>query len=698
MQKSILASSRFLHIARLIVGAIAILAVMFCGAKIVSALAYGDIAVSGTSGDIDVIDNEISGLTITPSLVFNEVGDSITYEIPLSDEGGTGFKINNVTDDNDNIYVTSTYSYDTTMDTNNKSVLVTLKYANSLPFGETLEMSDIHITIGIEEQGTIAAPDTGVLTAESQGATQSIRVNNLLPHLLIGFFAAIIAIVAVTPKVHHAKSIATGLALLIFVPALIISNQTYAEDTKIEVTIKTSNITAVPVINEPLDVVIFSFPNIYNNKVQDRTSGMAAGNAIIMKTLDNKYVLLDTGPKTTNIQEVIYDELKRLQGTENVVIDYLIISHLDSDHYGNATAIMNDDKYTIKNIVLKHEQYAEGYNKESVFTTITGTAKNRNINIITSGDAVTEAYMNTLIGSTDYDKLSEGMTIRVGQYLKLDFFNTSNVYDGKICKEGEGVAWTANIASSKLFKTPDEKYVYFDGSEYPNITLKMTDTLVAKENGSGINKYFYASIPSARNICRSNPNSFGILAEITTTGLKKYAYFANDIESAGFSSLNSGGNSSQQFENLAFDPESGKFITDVTPYTIPSELNATTSIYNKLSDDAVFLGVTVEELLDNIAIFQESHHGSNNNEEAIWKINLNREDGIYAIEEGSTNQASTTSWAQSKIYYYTLGNLPAENKLRAGDPDKDGIHCTIDMLGDTICAHYELEEQSTVNP
>lgn len=698
---------------KIIVVLLSLISLVFCSTKVVTAFTHENIVISNTTGSILVNGNQIDNLNITPSLVFNEIGDSITYQIPLSSTNNTSFQIINVSDDNTNPHITTSYSYDTEMNPNDKSIYVTLSYTNSLAFGEQLALDDIHITATIDETTPIINPDdestpnpntnntttnsdnantpvpnTGTKTSSLSITAHGSQTETIKPYLIVGTISLIIGLFTIIPKKHRISFTSVSASLIVFTSICIISNHAYAENITLEININTSNITAIPIIDNPENVVTFSFPNIYNNRVTDRPSGTAPGNAIIMKTLDNKYVLLDTGPRTANIREVIYDELQRLQESDSIIIDYLIISHLDGDHYGNAVTLINDERFTFKNIILKHEQYATGFSKEAPFASITQTAANHNINIITSSDANTENYMNELIGTTNYDKLSEGMTIQVGNYLKLDFFNTQNVYDGKPCQVGAGISWTASTTSSSLFKTPDGKYVYFDGSEYPNVVLRTTETPIAKENGANMNRYFYAIKNGTHDICRSNPNAFGILAEITTTGLKKYAYFANDIENAGYSILASGANSAQIFENLSFT--NGEFTTDITPYTIPSEINSANAIYDKLNNDAATLNVPVTTLLNNISIYQESHHGINNNEDALWKLNINRPEGIYAILENSANMANTVSWPYTKTYWYTLGNIPEENKLRVGDRTTDGIKCNINMFGTTNCSSFVI--------
>ena len=100
------------------------------------------------------------------------------------------------------------------------------------------------------------------------------------------------------------------------------------------------------------------------------------------------------------------------------------------------------------------------------------------------------------------------------------------------------------------------------------------------------------------NICRSNPNSLGILAEVKLDeDNTRYAYFANDLENAGYDIGKGGGNTARIFENLDFN--NGDFTTDVTPYTIPSEDKIAIKVRNKIGDDS----------LNNIDIYQISHHG-----------------------------------------------------------------------------------------
>lgn len=722
---------------RFIASFAALIAIIICGGKIAEAIKYDLITVSGTNGNITVNGNHIEGLNITPALVFNQTGDAITYKTVLTNPDKKPFRIKNITDDNTNTYITTSYEYDNKASDKDKPIFITLTYSSYLPFGDQLDLNDIHITIDIEEEdggpeqpndqeepGGQEKPDNQEQPEREEqsgdkndskdpdtpntgfggGSTyfkpsSSTESTQILPYIIICIIsAAVIITVLPTPKKHRMRfGKIMSLIATVTISGIIFAN-TFAKSTQIEITIVGKDISAIPESASSQSVVQTIFPNIYN---KDVTGGW--GNAIILKTLDNKYVLIDTGLDNEQIRNVIYNTLKNLQGTNHVTIDYFIISHLDNDHYGNAEIFINDPNFTFKNIVLKHES-----KKTVTFEPIAQAAIDHNIHILTSGSPETATYMNTLTDSANYSMISEGMALEVGKYLKLDFFNTTDVYYGQECKIGIGLNWTKNINSPSLYKTANGEYIYFDGSEYStredgeypitsskypysNVTYKTTTTPVAKEGGSGINNYFYAlSTDNYKgNICASNPNSYGVFAEVTTTGLKKYMYFPGDIENAGYSLLSSGSNSGQIYDDFVF--ENGEFKTNVTPYyihDIRSEDNTATAIYNKLTTDANSLGLSTDDLLQNIVIYQLSHHGINNSEKAVWKLNLNRESGLYAIQESADIIENPSEWRYAKLYYYTLGNVPAENKLRVGISTQDGIDCTINMLGDTTCAAY----------
>ena len=725
-------------------GLASLITIIICGFQIASAIQYSAITVASTSGNITVNSNTINNLSISPAIIFNQANDSITYRVTLSNPDQKSFRITHISDDNTNQYITTSYDYSHEMDNNEKPILIGLTYTSYVPLGEELNLQNIHISINIEEEnaesesnpeptpepennkqeenqddsdnnenhnqkeysnnttilpdtsGGTQTPNTGSRSNANKYLTTATNTDNtqILSNILIIIIAtAVIITIAPTTRRRRVKFVVISAILLIPLLAESSFTNTYATSTNLQLTIIGKDVSAMPDTSNPQNVVSAVFPNIYKN----RPDGSAPGNNIVLKTLDSKYVMMDTGPQIEEVREAIYNSLRRVQDSENIVIDYLILSHLDGDHVSNVYNLINDSRYTFKNIIIKHES-----KKDASFRSIATHATRHNVHVIVASNSETQAAMSS-IGNTNYGTINEGSIIEVGKYLKLNFFNVADVYENKECQEGAAITWTANTNSNALFRTPSGQYVYFDGSEYStkesgefattsskypyaNITLKTTATPIPKDGGSGMNRYFYASKVASRNICQSNPNSFGILAEVTTTGLKKYAYFSGDLENAGYSTLSSGNNSSQIFNDLTF--ENGDFKTVSNTYVIPAEDNTANAIYNKLATDASSLDTSVNTLLNNIVIYQDSHHGINNSDRAIQKLNLNRSSGIYSIEETFYDMSNTPNFNMTKSYYYTLGNIPANHKIRVGIETKEGVECNINSLGATTCAYY----------
>lgn len=740
------------RLAKLTISIIFSILLVICSTRIVLAIRLQSITVSGTNGDINVVDNQFNGTTISPTLVFNTVNDSITYNIPLSSPDGTEYQISNVSDDNTNPYITTTYSYDDDMNADNKSIYATMAYTDYLPENETLSLNDIHISVAIDENvapqdpsdptpddpsdpsdptpddpsnpsdpndpsnptdqpnhesnnnddtgSQISAPNTGKYFRQKDNS----QPDDVIPYLILGFLSIIILVITILPKKNRIKFGTPIIVLSLSVINLALPHNTHAETANYELTILGRNISAIPeVVTPPQNAVSFYFPNIYNNPNLINldpadSSTYGAGNAIIMETLDNKYVLLDTGEaigtgdKTT--KDALYNKLKELQNNNKVTLDYLIISHLDHDHYSSAVDLLNDENITIHNIIFKYERYtgAGGGWMDSTrletFRSLVAAAANNNTNIITNTNA---SATIAEITSTTFDSISEGMTIQIGNYLKLDFFNTSNVYDGRDCLTSQQIHWKATRNPDLPFRTSDGDYIYFDGDD-ENMTLKTTRDF--EQSGTGANRRFYAidrtndvdpttgeNILQTGNICRSNPNSFGILAEVLLDDSNtRYAYFANDLENAGYDTREGGFNSARLFDNdrskikLSND---GDLTGDITPYLIPSETNVARSIRTKLGN-----------AVSNIDIYQMSHHGLNNNREAIELLHLNRENGIFAIEENHAEMSTANSWSYINVYYYTLGKIPAERKMKVGTADKNGVKCDVNTQDGTTCEFY----------
>ena len=92
--------------------------------------------------------------------------------------------------------------------------------------------------------------------------------------------------------------------------------------------------------------------------------------------------------------------------------------------------------------------------------------------------------------------LKEGGEFNIGRYVKLNLFNVGDVYaqfaknGNNPCKKGNVIQFVASTNPKTYnYVKAGTKYVYIDGSEYPNVSYKTSATLMKKAGGSGMNRY-----------------------------------------------------------------------------------------------------------------------------------------------------------------------------------------------------------------
>ncbi len=397
-------------------------------------------------------------------------------------------------------------------------------------------------------------------------------------------------------------------------------------------------------------------------------------NAFIFKTNDGKYVLSDTGVNSADIKNLIYNKLKELQGKSKVVVDYLIVSHLDSDHYGNAVNLLSDSKFTIKNLIIKKEA-----SKTTTYQKIADAAKNNKVTKVIESSTI-----------------SEGAAYTLNSNIKFYLFNTKDVFSGKTgCTAYSKTDYTVYFAASvndtsSLAKDTNNKYIYFEGEEYlkdgGNTKIYTSDKVEFKVNG--MKSRFYAAISDTNN-CRSNANSIATLFQIKTNSGNKYVYIPGDLENNGYYPLGELDSTYNQTIHGVFGTyydeyklvdnkprfvvKNNKFVksTKTSIVRAASEYITAKNIKNKFSD-----------ISGNIVIYQASHHGLNNSEEAMNTLNINRSDA-YVV-------TSNKDIRDSKNIRYVLANYSLRNtqRLFVSASNRYGIKCTISSNSKTKCAAY----------
>ena len=457
---------------------------------------------------------------------------------------------------------------------------------------------------------------------------------------------------------------------------------------KITATIDSVSATVtIKVLANTADVIKAYFLNVQNasNMVEETSNGLA----VILKTVDNKYILFDTGTKDTGTNTNIYNQLKSVQGKDNVVIDYLIISHMHTDHYGNALTTIQNDKIKVKNLIVKYEELMFDLysNQKKAFKNIVNAALNDGAKIYTSPNA-TDSKIQSIMGkSIAYTKLSEGQKIKIDNYVSMYLYNVDDVFkntDKSKCVTGQSIHYTStNSADINFFKTSNNKYVYYDYSNFPNGSLQLSDTLNPVKNS----KYFAYVEPEVVNVCRNNPNSLTAMITVKTNGANKIIYLSGDVENAGYGILPTkvsgftnkvyGNGLDDLYQNVKFDTNKKQFTTAVNNVKIAAESKTAKTISE--SD-------TFKSKLNNIVIYQQSHHGINNAKDAIDMLGLNRT-GVFAVSSTSTKRENASQLHSRISYYYSLGKIPADHKLITGNK-KNGIKCNIAYNKSYNCIDY----------
>ena len=131
----------------------------------------------------------------------------------------------------------------------------------------------------------------------------------------------------------------------------------------------------------PIENLINGVNNIGESDLKIHFVDVGHGDACIIELPDDKVVLIDTGPKCDNLQNYISHTFR-----DKIKFDYLILTHTDSDHIGNALSILH--KYEVDTLfrpkVSTRNEVIEGTktNNDEDYAKIIELAKSKNINLV----------------------------------------------------------------------------------------------------------------------------------------------------------------------------------------------------------------------------------------------------------------------------------------------------------------------------
>ena len=455
-----------------------------------------------------------------------------------------------------------------------------------------------------------------------------------------------------------------------------------------EITAKTEDgsFTAKVKVNvKKIDTILETYFLNTQNLVTDYESNQS----ILLKTMKGNIILIDTGHRDDNIYNKIINTLKEISNTKTPVIDYFIISHSHTDHTGNLEKILKNKNIDIKNIIYKNEKWGSKQNSKTVEQIITSAKNNvsarKNMNIINTATLT----KNTIT----YNLTSE-------ENIKMTLFNLSDVYINNDCSKKEVYVVKFFAKSSGALKYKD-KYIYLESIKPGASTLQYSSSGTIEDSNKKPEKRFYAHIKEKTSLCNANANNIAVLFEAKTNKGSKYVYIPNDLENNGYSvfgtysesGLNQGfkydtiyGNGTTYYyentykstksKNNSWTIKNDKFVKGINSIKKASE----TRVANKIRET---IG---ESNLNNIVIYQQSHHGLNNAKDAIDTLKLNRSSGnkVYAIATNSHTGVSSNDALLARSYYYTLSNATI---LASGHYKYDGVYCYIKYDDSYNCSY-----------
>ena len=461
------------------------------------------------------------------------------------------------------------------------------------------------------------------------------------------------------------------------------------------------------------DLVQYYFVNTLNSIIVKGTADESPhGEAIIMKTATGKYVLLDAGSEKEKGVETIIEFLKTLQGTDQPVIDYLIVSHMHGDHAGGVRILLKKD-VVIRNIIYKDTQHSKRDDE------ITGTFEGDSTDEDVLEDSAEDVDITGDIGYTNRVYVSEGSEVIIDKFLTLKFYNTSDVWAGLSCSKK--VKLTARSSTKKDYKQFEieglegKHYVYIDGTEFAQgiYQYHYADTVeFASSPKPKINNRFYLGTEE-KGPCGENANSYAILG-ITYTGKDnngnaryKYAYFPSDIQNAGYNVMPDengmfGDTNEIWFEKgtmPVFKLKEGN-VVELTDKNIVSNQKD----YQKPQETqaAIAVGNTMRNKGGELAVYQVAHHGYNN------ALNSLKNLGIVDINENNAPVITTKSnlhsvftlkqharksknFSIARSHYYLSGTHIMDVSGYSNSKHADGVKCNITNNNNHSCNYATLD-------
>ena len=228
----------------------------------------------------------------------------------------------------------------------------------------------------------------------------------------------------------------------------------------------------------------------YNNELEIHFIDVGQGDAIAIKFDSNEIMLIDTGIETN--KEKLFNYLDNIVLFDKT-IDYLVLTHIDTDHSGNAIDILNT--YTVKNIYRpKVNSKAEdnlATNSNDTFDKIVSIAKSKNINMIYNqvGVSLTLGLANLTWLSPIAVNLNDRLdNNEYSPVIRLDYKGYSALFTGDISSETEAVlidTYIDNELDVDILKVAHHGSAYSTSEEFLQATTPKYACISVGENTYG---------------------------------------------------------------------------------------------------------------------------------------------------------------------------------------------------------------------
>ena len=228
----------------------------------------------------------------------------------------------------------------------------------------------------------------------------------------------------------------------------------------------------------------------YNDETEIHFIDVGQGDAIAIKFGNNEVMLIDTGITTS--KDKLFNYLDNIVLFDKT-IDYLVLTHIDEDHSGNAIDILNT--YNVKNLYRpKLNSKTEdnlSINSNEIFDEIVYIAKSKNINMVYN-----QVGVSLKVGLTQLTWLSPILVnindkLDSNEYspvIRLDYKGFSALFTGDIGSDTEEIlvdTYKNNELDVDILKVAHHGSAYSTSEEFLVATSPKLACISVGENTYG---------------------------------------------------------------------------------------------------------------------------------------------------------------------------------------------------------------------